>query len=348
MGVDVFLGEGKFLNEDTVEVNGSKLKFGRCAIATGTRPSMPDLPGLRESRWFTNESIFTLTELPKRLLVLGAGPVGCELAQAFARLGSKVTLVTRSGRILPKEDRDAAQIVEAVLKSDGVEFTTDNVTPASYNAVLVATGRQPNIESLNLGAAGVFHDVRIGIQVDDFLRTTNARIFAAGDVSSLGYKFTHAADAMARLVIRNALFPTKGRASTLTIPWCTYTEPEIGTVGLNEEQARIRNLAVTVFRHSEQIDRASTDGAENWVKVLVQTGTDRILGATVVGPHAGELIGTLSLAVTNGIGLKKLANTIFPYPTYTEAIKKIGDQYNRSRLTPRAKWIIAKWLRWFR
>jgi pyruvate/2-oxoglutarate dehydrogenase complex dihydrolipoamide dehydrogenase (E3) component len=349
LGVDVFLGEGRFLNEDTVEVNGSNLKFSRCAIATGTRPSMPDLPGLRESRWFTNESIFTLTELPKRLLVLGAGPAGCELAQAFARFGSKVTVYSRSGRVLPREDRDATQLVESALRADGVEFTTEKVTPSAFDAVLVATGRQPNIENLNLEKAGVVSDPKLGVHVDDFLRTTNQCIFAAGDVSSLGYKFTHAADAMARLVIRNALFPTKGRASSLIIPWCTYTEPEIGTVGLTEEKARGRNLSVTVFRQtSSQLDRAATDGAENWVKVLVERGSDRILGATVVGQHAGELIGTLSLAMTNGIGLKKLANTVFPYPTYTEAIKQIADQYNRSRLTPNAKWMIGTWLRWFR
>jgi pyruvate/2-oxoglutarate dehydrogenase complex dihydrolipoamide dehydrogenase (E3) component len=349
LGVDVILGEGRFLNEDTVEVNGSNLKFSRCVIATGTRPSMPDLPGLLESRWFTNESIFTLTELPRRLLVLGAGPVGCELAQAFARFGSKVTIFTRSGRVLPREDSDAAQMVESELRADGVEFTTEKVAPSTFDAVLVATGRQPNVENLNLEKAVVVFDPKLGVRVDDFLRTTNQRIFAAGDVSSLGYKFTHAADAMARLVIRNALFPTKGRASSLIIPWCTYTEPEIGTVGLTEEQAHDRNLSVTVFRQTaSQLDRAATDGAESWVKVLVHHGTDRILGATVVGQHAGELIGTLSLAMTYGIGLKKLASTVFPYPTYTEAIKKIADQYNRSRLTPTAKRIIGTWLRWFR
>jgi len=349
LGVDVFLGEGRFLNEDTVEVNGSKLKFGRCVIATGTRPSVPEIPGLKESQWFTNESIFTLTDLPKRLLVLGAGPVGCELAQAFARLGSKVTLFTRSGRVLPKEDRDAALIVEKAMREDSVDFTTEPINPSSFDTVLVATGRQPNVERLNLNSAGVAYDPKLGVQVDDYLRTTNHRIFAAGDVTSLGYKFTHAADAMARLVIRNALFPTKGRASQLVIPWCTYTEPEIGTVGLNEEEAIKRNIPATIFRQAaSQLDRASTDGAESWVKVLVQEGTDRILGATVVGPHAGELIGTISLAMTNEIGLKKLANTVFPYPTFTEAIKKTGDQYNRSRLTPKAKWLIEKWLHWFR
>ncbi len=349
IGVDVFLGEGRFSSAELVEVKGAKLQFSRCVIATGTRPVIPDLPGLKDSRWFTNETIFTLTELPKRLLVVGAGPVGCELAQAFARLGSKVTLFSRSGRLLPKEDPEATRFVEAALRADGVEITTAQLQPASFEAVLVATGRQPQVENLNLDLAGVAFDRARGIQVDDFLRTSNRKIFAIGDVATPGFQFTHAADAMARLAIRNALFPTKARASALTIPWCTYTEPELGRIGLNADEARARNLAFKVFQSdSAALDRASTDGAASWVKVLVLEESDRILGATVVGPHAGELIGTLSLAITNGLGLKSLANTVFPYPTYTEALKKLGDQYNRTRLTPRAKWLLGTWLKWFR
>lgn len=347
LGIDVFLGEGRFVNDDTVEVNGARLKFGRCAIATGTRPTIPDLAGLKESRWFTNESIFTLEQLPKRLLVLGAGPVGCELAQAFVRLGSKVTIVTRSGQVLPREDREAAQLVEAEMRADGIEFTTETASFSSFDAILIAAGRLPNLDSLNLPAANVAFDPSAGVLVDDHLRTSNERVFAAGDVASLGFRYTHAADAMARLVIRNALFPTRGRASALTIPWCTYTDPELGSVGLNEDLARQRNIPVTILRHT-QLDRAAIDGSEHWVKVLLEEGSDRILGATAVGPHAGELTGMISLAMTNGLGLKKLANTVFPYPTYSEAIKKLGDQYNRSRLTPRTRWLLNTWLKWFR
>jgi pyruvate/2-oxoglutarate dehydrogenase complex dihydrolipoamide dehydrogenase (E3) component len=348
LGVDVFLGEGKFLNEDTVEVNGVRLRFGRCLIATGARPVIPDIPGLKESRWFTNETVFALTELPKRLLVIGGGPVGCELGQAFARLGSRVTLQPSGrmtpGRLLPKEDDDAGLQVMAALRRDGVQIEGK---PA-FDAILVAAGRAPNVEGLNLAAAGVAFS-QDGVRIDDRLRTTNPRVFAAGDVCSLGYRFTHAADAMARLVVRNALFPLKGRASALTIPWCTYTDPEVGRVGLNEREAAERGVAVDVYRvELAEVDRAVTDGEAGFVKVLAAKGTDRIVGATVVGPHAGELVGTLSLAMTHGIGLKKLANTVFPYPTYTEALRKVADQYNRTRLTPLARRLLGTWLEWFR
>ncbi len=348
LGIDVFLGEGRFANEDTIEVNGAKLRFGRCVIATGARPVVPDIHGLKDSRWFTNENIFTLTELPKRLLVIGGGPIGCELGQAFARLGSKVTITARSG-LLHKDDADAVRIVGAALRRDGIDIVAETPDPRGFDAVLVATGRTPNVGGLNLDAAGVTLDAKTGIAVDDQLRTSNSRVFAVGDVCSVGYKFTHAADAMARLAIRNALFPTKGYASALTIPWCTYTDPEIGRVGLNEQEASERGIAVDGFRHDfPQLDRGATDAAEGFVKVLVQKGTDRIVGAMVVGSHAGELIGTLSVAMTNRVGLRSLAATVFPYPTYTEAIKKVADQYNRTRLTPLAARVLRTWLKWFR
>lgn len=349
LGIDVFLGAGQFKDRKSVEVNGQFLKFGRCVIATGTSPDSAENPPIAGSRWFTNESIFTLRELPKRLLVLGAGPVGCELAQAFARLGSAVTISSRDGRVLPREDRDLAGCVEEALRADGVRFATEPALPAAFDAVLAATGRRPNVAGLNLEAAGVSFDEKRGIHIDDYLRTTNPRVFAAGDVADLGYRFTNAADAMARLVVRNALFAGRGRASSLVIPWCTYTQPELARIGLSEAEARERGIAVTVFRNdSGQLDRAVTDRAEHRVKVLVCAGSDRIVGAAVVGPHAGELIGAFSIAMTHGIGLKGLANTIFPYPTYIESLRKIADQYSRTRLTPRARWLLGSWLKWFR
>lgn len=343
LGIDVFLGEGRFLNEDTVEVNGAKLRFGRCVIATGSRPAIPDIPGLAEARWFTNETIFTLTELPKRLLVIGSGAAGCEFGQAFARLGSRVTLTARS-RVLRSQDADAARIVETALRTDGVEIVAQTPDPRNFDAVLVATGRLPNVEGLNLDAAGVKSDPIKGIEVQDNLYTSNRRIFAAGDVCSIGRKFTHAADQMARIVLNNAFHPSITHRFH-DVPRCTFTDPELGQVGRMEEAGTTWN----VIRHDfSKLDRGVTDGAEGFVKVLVRPGTDRIVGATVVGPHAGELIGTFSVAMTHGIGLKKLAGTVFPYPTYTEVIKKVADQYNRTRLTPRAKWLIGKWLKWFR
>jgi len=346
LGVDVFLGEGRFLNEDTVEAAGAKLYFGRCVIATGSRPLVPDVPGLAEARWFTNESIFTLTELPKRLLVIGAGSTGCELGQAFARLGSKVTLAARSG-ILRTEDAEAGRVVEASLARDGIAIVRDLPDPGEFDAVLVAVGRLVNVEGLGLEAAGVAFDAKKGIAVDDHLRTTNRRVFAAGDVVALPYMFTNAADAMARLAIRNALFPSRGRMSARVIPWTTYTDPELAQVGPTEARARELGWPVEVYRQDfMDVDRAATDGVAGFLKVLARK--DRIVGATVVGPHAGELIGTISVAMTNGIGLKKLASTVFAYPTLTEAIRKIADGYNRTRLTPRARRLIGTWLKLFR
>ncbi len=349
LGVDVFLGEGRFVGADAVEVGGARLRFGRCVIATGSRAVVPDIPGLKEAKWYTNETIFSLTELPRQLLVIGGGPIGCELGQAFARLGSSVTIATTGGRLLPREDADAAQLVEASLRRDGVSIVSEVPPPGEFDAVLVAAGRRPNLDALQLSAAGIEAEAKVGVRVDDFLRTTNPRVFAAGDVCAPVYKFTHAADAMARVVIRNALFPTKARFSALTIPWRTYTGPEVGRVGLSESEARAAGRNLVAYRVDiPNLDRGATDGAEGFVKVLVPTGTDRIVGATVVGPHAGELIGTISLAMTHKIGLKGLANTVFPYPTYTEALRKLGDQFNRMRLTPRAKWALGAWLKWFR
>jgi pyruvate/2-oxoglutarate dehydrogenase complex dihydrolipoamide dehydrogenase (E3) component len=344
LGIDVFLGDARFVGGDVVEVAGAKLRFGRCLIATGSRPAVPQIDGLADSRWFTNDTLFTLTELPKSLLVIGAGPVGCELGQAFARFGAKVTISTHGARLLPREDDDASEFLARVFLSEGITVTDAVDKVEGFDAVLVSAGREPNVEDLNLPAAGVAFDTRNGVAVDRHLRTTNQRVFAAGDVCSLGYKFAHAADAMARVAVRNALFPTKARATSLVIPWCTYTSPEVAHVGCGQDAE-----AVDVFRHDfDRLDRAATDGAGGFIKVLVAKGTDRIVGATVVGPHAGEVIGTVSVAMTNGVGLKKLSATVFPYPTYTEALKKAADAHARTRLTPFAARILRTWLRWFR
>jgi pyruvate/2-oxoglutarate dehydrogenase complex dihydrolipoamide dehydrogenase (E3) component len=213
--------------------------------------------------------------------------------------------------------------------------------------ILVGTGRQPNVEGLNLEAAGVHSDSKKGITVDDHLRTGNPRIFAAGDVCSR-FQFTHAADAMARIVIQNALFLGWARASALTIPWCTYTSPELAHCGLTEAEAKEQGIALQVFTlELRHLDRAVLDGEdEGFVKVLVRTGSDRIVGATIVAAHAGEMINEVSLAMTAGVGLKKLSATIHAYPTQAEALRKIADAYNRTRLTPWAKCLLGKWLAW--
>jgi pyruvate/2-oxoglutarate dehydrogenase complex dihydrolipoamide dehydrogenase (E3) component len=215
--------------------------------------------------------------------------------------------------------------------------------------VLVGVGRRPNVEGLNLGAAGVRTDARGGVEVDDWLRTSNPRVYAAGDVCSR-YQFTHAADAMARVVIQNALFWRSSRVSALTIPWCTYTDPELAQVGLTEDRARAGGVPVKAFvQELAGVDRAVLDGeSEGFVKVLVRAGTDTIVGATVVGAQAGEMMGEVVLAMTQKVGLRRLARVIHPYPTRAEALKKVADAYNRTRLTPWVRWLLGKWLGWRR
>jgi pyruvate/2-oxoglutarate dehydrogenase complex dihydrolipoamide dehydrogenase (E3) component len=365
-GIDVYFGQASFGGRDSVMVAGQTLRFRRAVIATGARAARPDVPGLAEAGYLTNETVFSLTELPPRLAVLGAGPIGCELAQAFARFGSRVTLLANHARIMPKEDADAAALVEQALERDGVEIVReanvlraardgsdrvlDVATPAGprevrCDEILVGVGRQPNVEGLDLEAAGVRYDPRVGVEVDDRLRTTNPCIFAAGDICS-PFKFTHAADAMARVAIQNALFLGRAKASRLTIPWCTYTSPEVAHVGLSAHTARERGVAIDTFEQPlAHVDRAILDGTtEGFVRVHVRQGTDRIVGATIVAEHAGEMISELTLAMVASAGLGTIARTIHPYPTQAEAIKRVADAYNRTRLTPRVKRLLGWWL----
>jgi pyruvate/2-oxoglutarate dehydrogenase complex dihydrolipoamide dehydrogenase (E3) component len=370
LGVDVFLGSGRFTGPDTVEVAGKTLRFRKAVIATGARAAALPIPGLAEAGYSTNETVFSLTALPARLAVIGAGPIGCELAQAFARFGARVSLLEALPQILIKEDRDAAARVERALVRDGVELVVGcavrrverdggekvlhverdgEVRQLRVDEILIGVGRVPNVEGLDLEAVGVAHDRTTGVKVDDRLRTTNPRIFAAGDICS-AYKFTHNSDFQARIVIQNALVLGRARASALTIPWCTYTDPEIAHVGLYEREAKERGLAVKTFvQELEDVDRAVLDGEpEGFVKVHVREGSDRILGATIVARHAGELLPELTLAMVNGIGLGKIARTIHCYPTQAEAIRKLGDAYHRTRLTPVVKKLFARWLAWSR
>lgn len=370
LGVDVYLGNARFKDGATVEVDGTQLKFARAVVATGARALVPEIAGLVEAGFLTNETVFSIRELPKRLAVIGGGPIGCELAQAFARLGSEVTLFHRHPTVLDREDTGASRLVEAALRPDGVtlELSTriDSVVRAGVvrtlryqagnsaktvevDAVLVAAGRLPNVANLGLEAAGVAYDHRKGVVVDDRLRTTHPRIYACGDVC-FRHRFTHAADATARIVIQNALFHGRKRASDLVVPRCTYTDPEVAQVGMTEAEAAREGVEVeAVLRPLADVDRARLDGEEDgFVKVLVAKGTDRMVGATVVARHAGEMIGELCLAMSQGIGLGKLASVILPYPTQSEAIKHCGDAWNRRRLTPAVKAIFERWLRWTR
>ncbi len=435
LGVDVFLGTGRFTGPDTIEVAGQTLRFKKAVIATGARASRPDTPGLAEAGYLTNETVFNLTELPPRLAVIGGGPIGCELAQAFARLGAQVTLIEKSHQLLGREDEAAARLVQASLERDGVRVLLDAVVervtselvaslvpavavgdgaspqtvvnetserggvsplvlrrqpdcnvpdceepgglrrPAqkgftlvregtrqktllvrcdgdsqevTVDEILVAAGRTPNVEGLNLETVGVQFNAR-GVAVNDRLQTTNPRIFAAGDVCS-PFKFTHAADFMARIVIQNSLFFGRAKASALVIPWCTYTSPEVAHVGMTERAAAEQGIAVRAFvQDFRHVDRAILEGStDGFVKILVKSGTDRIVGATIVADHAGEMIGEIVLAMKHRIGLGRLASTIHPYPTVAEAIRKCGDAYNKTRLTPFVKRLFERWLAWTR
>jgi len=369
LGIGVFLGSAKFTAADTIEVDGKTLKFARACIATGSRPLELPIPGLAEAGYLTNETVFSLTELPRRLGVIGAGPIGCELAQSFARFGSDVILVESMHGIMPNEDRRAADIVENIMNQDGVKLRCcgKNLEVRKQNdgihlvvdshgthydevvdQVLLAVGRAPAVGGLNLEAAGVEYDKK-GVKVNNRLQTTNRRIYAAGDIC-YPYKFTHIADATARVVIQNALFFGRSKASVLTIPWCTYTDPEVAHVGLYPHEAEEKGMTVeTITIEMNSVDRAILEGDDDgFLDVYVKKGADKILGATMVSRHAGDMISEITLAMVAGVGLGTIAKTIHPYPTQAEALKKAGDAYNRTRLTSRVQNIFKTLLKWRR
>jgi pyruvate/2-oxoglutarate dehydrogenase complex dihydrolipoamide dehydrogenase (E3) component len=365
LGVDVFIGDGRFAGPDCVEVDGMKLRFKKAAIATGARAAAIPIPGLAQAGYLTNETVFSLTGLPRRIAVIGAGPIGCELAQTFARFGAQVTILEVAPQILIREDRDAAERVEHAIVRDGVEIITackisgvelrgnekiiaterDGVSREIIaDEILIGVGRVPAVEGLNLEAAMIEYDSQNGVKVDDYLRTTNPLVYAAGDVAS-PYKFTHIADAHARIILRNALFFGRRRASQLTIPWCTYTDPEIAHVGLYEAEAKRRGIEVVTYTQElADVDRAVLDGeTDGFVKVHVRQGSDRIVGATVVASHAGEIISELTTAIAAGIGLGRLGDVIHPYPTQADAIRRAAGLYTRTRLTPFAAGLMKRW-----
>ncbi len=370
LGVDVFLGEGKFAAPDTVEVDGARLRFRRAAICTGARAAAPPIPGIEEAGYLTNETVFSLTELPGRIGVIGGGPIGCELSQAFGRLGSRVTLFEMGPHILSREDPDAAGVVQDAIMEEGVDLILNaevvrvsregnekilhveqegQQKKIAVDEILVGIGRAPNVDGLNLESAGVAYHPRRGVQVNDRLQTSNPRVYAAGDIC-FPYKFTHTADALARILIANALFLGRQKGSALVVPWCTYTDPEIAHVGMYERDAKEKGIPVsTLTVPLADVDRALLDGeAEGFARVHLRKGSDTILGATIVASHAGDMINEFSLAITAGLGLSAIGKTIHPYPTQGEVIRKLADAYNRTRLTPAVKTILGTWLRWQR
>lgn len=369
-GVDVFLGQARFVDSRTIEVDGKRLNFAKAVIATGARASAPDIRGLADVPYLTNETLFSLTELPMRFGIIGAGPVGAEMAQSFARFGSKVTLVTSERGLLPKEDRDAADVLRRSMERDGVKFVSgardvvlsknedgsirmrnsqaENSYDITVDKLLIAAGRAPNVEGLGLETVGVEYSAN-GVTINDRFQTTNPRIYAAGDICS-PYQFTHAADFMARAVIRNALFMGGARHSALVIPWATYTSPELARIGLTAESANEQGVAIDTFEQKmEEVDRAILEGeTDGFVRIHTRKGTDEIVGATVVAPNAGDMIGEISLAMTRKLGLAAIAGAIHPYPTQAEAVRKVGDAYARTRFTPFVAGLFRKWLSWTR
>ena len=355
-GISFITGHARFTGHDAIDVDGQRLSFKKALIATGSRPQLPDIPGLAATGYLTNESVFEMETLPTSLLVIGGGPLGCELAQAFARFGCRTLICHSEPLFLPKEERDAAQMVSDALARDGVEIHLNcsvtsvrreggrkhvtmiiagDTSSTVVDQILTGIGRIPSVQGLDLEKAGVVYDDNTGIEVDDFLRTSNPRIFAAGDVC-LEHAFTNTAEASARIVVRNALFRGRQRMSALTIPWCTYTDPQVAHVGLYVRQAREQGIPVKTYTvPMHDVIRAITDGQEEgFVKIHVREGTDRILGATIVAHCAGELINNISLAMVAGLGLRRLSTVIHAYPTQGEAVRQAAQACARSLASP--------------
>ena len=362
-GVDVFLGSAHLLDDTTVQVGDRRLNARRIVLATGARAAIPPIPGLAECEPLTNETLFDLREPPASLAILGAGAVGCEMAQACVRLGVEVELFEMTERVLPLEEDEASAVVARALRRDGVTLhlnaPVSNVSrqdsiitvhspnvQVTVDKILVAAGRRANIEDLNLDVVGV--DTEAGlVKVDRRLRTSNPRIYAAGDVCSPA-QYTHNADAQARIVVQNALFAPTASTDNLVIPHCTYTDPEVAQVGRSKAELRQEPIAFDIYRVAfGDLDRGRTqDDAEGFVEVLTRDGGDEILGATIVGHDAGEQIAGLCIAMSHDIGLGGLGKVVLPYPTRAEYLRRLADSYNRTRLTPRTKRIMSHWFRW--
>lgn len=364
LGVDVFEDEASFVSPHELAVSGQKLRAKHFVIATGSRAVVPPVIGASKVPYFTNETIFDrLEEKPEHLVVIGGGPIGCELGQMFSRLGVKVTIVNKGKRLLGKEDPKVSAFVRERLEAEGIRVLTETEIESaeekdgrvtlhasgekiSGDTLLLAAGRQPNVENLNLPAAGVAF-TRKGVTVDEHLETTRRGIYAIGDVTG-GLQFTHVADYQARVAIRNTLVPfgfLRQKVDYRVVPWCTYLDPEVATVGLTETAAKEQGIDYDlIVQEMKEVDRAVLERAETgFARVLVGRGSDEVLGATIVGAHAGELIQEFVLAMKNGVGLKKIASTIYAYPTFASLVLKTAEKLNKKRLTPRAK-KITNWL----
>lgn len=367
-GVEVVSGSGRFVGPSAMEVDGRTVRFRHAMIATGAAPLVPPIPGLRESSPLTSDSLWDLTELPRRLVVLGGGPIGVELGQAFARLGSEVTVVEMEGQLLPREEAAAGQAIAAALRADGIDVRTSTRAVRvdtrgserelvvehdgreqriGFDELLVALGRTPVTEGLGLEAAGVELDARGAVDVDDRLRTSNPRIYAGGDVTML-LPFTHTAAAHGATVVQNALFGLRRRVDHDRIPWVTFSDPEVARIGLSTMEARQRfgdRVRIRTAAH-EDLDRAVTAGAPGGFATLVGDPKGRIVGATVVGPRAGETIGEVAAWMANGARISTIVQTTHAYPTWNQDLAAASLQELRAslaRLRPLIRLLL--WLR---
>lgn len=348
LGVEVIYGQGQFIDRRTFEVNGRQLKARAFLIATGSRPALPPVEGLKEAGYLTNQTVFSVSERPDSLAVIGAGPIGSELGQAFSRLGSQVTIFASRNTILHKEEPDAARVVQRQMEAEGIRVLTNcraqkvevidgkkHITAGDETVVvdeiLVATGRVPNVETLNLQVAGVEVGKR-GITVNPKLQTSNPRIYAAGDVIG-GYLFTHVAGYEGAVAMQNALLLPLKKADYSVIPWATFTDPELARVGLTEDQARQRygDDICVLQQDFAGVDRALAEAAGHGFAKIITRSNGQILGAHLVGPAAGELIHTIVLAMSQGLKVDVLKNMIHIYPTLAEVNSKAALQLTKQK-----------------
>jgi pyruvate/2-oxoglutarate dehydrogenase complex dihydrolipoamide dehydrogenase (E3) component len=368
LGVNCVAGAATLEDPHHVRVGDQLISSKSIVIASGARPFVPPIPGLAEAQPLTSDNLWSLRELPGRLLVMGGGPIGCELAQAFSRLGAQVTLIDMEARLLPREDPEVSEFMAGVLREEGIDVrlghravqvsagqlhaeTDSGPVQIGFDRVLVAVGRRAHTDGLGLESLGIATAANGTLVVDEYLRTAVPNIFACGDVVG-PYQFTHMASHQAWYASVNAMFGRfkKFKVNYSVVPWATFTDPEIARVGLSESDALAQGIDVEVIRYDlDDLDRAIADGStRGWVKVLVKPGSDRILGATIVGASAGELIGEFITAMSHGMGLKKIMGTIHIYPTLFEANKFAASTWRRAH-TPhgllRAVGVLQNWLR---
>jgi len=372
LGVECVIGEATIESPYSVSVNGRTINTRSIILATGASPLVPPIPGLDQIDYLTSDSIWSLRELPGRLLVVGGGPIGSELAQAFNNLGSHVTQVDMAARIMPREDEEVSAMVRQQFERQGIDVLTDHrlvkfesidgvnymqaehqgaTVSIEFDKVLLAIGRKPNVEGFGLEELNLPLTPQGTVQVNEYMQTVYSNIFACGDVTG-PYQFTHMASYQAWFASLNAMLGGlwRSRVNYNVVPWATFTDPEVARVGLSEQEAKAQNIAYEVTRYDmDQLDRALTDGeAHGFIKVLTVPGKDKILGATIVGYHAGELIGEFVFAMTHGMGLKKISAVTHIYPTLSEANKFAANAWRSARLPEKYFFLAERFFRWRR